>query len=117
MTKSTLAKWAFAALMAVPAVPMFGKTLHHKYVVHRAGHSALVSTTARKHLTHKTTRHAGTSTLVRRHRSLTASRSLLTSRSHRLSHKTTRHTSLSKTTPQFKVHVTKMPPTIDGINA
>ena len=110
MIKSTLAKWAFAALMAVPAIPMFGKTVHHKFTVHRTGHSALVSTSARRHLSHKTTRHVTYSTR-------TGHRSLLTSRSHRLSHKTTRHTSLSKTAPQFKVHVTKMPPTIDGINA
>ena len=36
MLKTSLAKWALAAMMAVPAVPMFGKTLpYHKLVVHR----------------------------------------------------------------------------------
>ena len=111
MTKITLAKWAVAALLAVPAVPMFGKTIHHRLVARRATHTTLATTTPRKHtLTHKTTRHVTYST----HR-----RALSTHRvaaAHRLTHKTTRHTSLN-TTSKFKVHVTKMPPTIDGINA
>ena len=111
MTKITLAKWAVAALLAVPAVPMFGKTLHHRLVVRRSTHTALVTTSARKHtLTHKTTRH----TILSTHRRALSSHRV--SAAHRLTHKTTRHTSLS-TTPKFKVHVTKMPPTIDGINA
>jgi hypothetical protein len=111
MTKITLAKWAVAALLAVPAVPMFGKTLHHRLVVRRSTHTALVTTSTHKHtLTHKTTRHVTYST----HRRVLSTHHVTSA--HRLTHKTTRHTSLN-TTSKFKVHVTKLPPTIDGINA
>jgi hypothetical protein len=111
MLKTSLAKWALAAMMAVPAVPMFGKTIHHKLVVHRTTHHSLMSlsTTHRHTLTHKTVHHVTYST---HRRSLTHKTT-----AHKLTHKSTvRHTSLSSS-PKFKVHVTKMPPTIDGINA
>ena len=103
MFKSTIAKWAIAAALAVPAVPLMGRTVHHR----------LVTPAARTHRTLIVKHHHRL--VTRHHRSLTAHRKL-TTRHHRLVRKTGLRRSEMSTTPAFKVHVTKMPPTIDGIN-
>jgi hypothetical protein len=116
MFKTPLAKWALAAMLAVPAVPMFGKTVHRHLTVHKTTHTPLISMSAhhRRTLTHTTTHHV---TYSSRHKTLTHR----TTTTHHLTHTTTvRHTSLKSSngsSQRFKVHVTKMPPTIDGINA
>jgi hypothetical protein len=116
MFKTPLAKWALAAMLAVPAVPMFAKTTrlttHHRLAVHKTSHTPLISMSAphKQKLSRKTTRHTTYSTRRRATAHRTASARHLTHRTN------VRHTSL-KTTSKFKVHVTKMPPTIDGINA
>jgi hypothetical protein len=116
MLKSTMAKWAVAALLAVPAVPMFGKTIHRHLTVHRTTRAPLVSTYSshKRTVTHMTTHHASLSASSH-HKTLTHK----STSAKNLSHKSTTHrTSLkSGSGQQFKVHVTKMPPTIDGINA
>ncbi len=109
MLKSSIVKWAVAAVLAVPAIPMFGSTIHHHKVVTRT-HTHI-------HHTMTVTRHH---TVSRTHRrtTLSAHRKLSTHHrsSHRLTHKSSvRHTSMTSTS-HYKVHVTKMPPTIDGIN-
>ena len=109
MLKSSIVKWAVAAVLAVPAIPMFGSTIHHHKVVTRT-HTHI-------HHTMTVTRHH---TVSRPHRrtTLSAHRKLATHHrsSHRLTHKSNvRHTSMTSTS-HYKVHVTKMPPTIDGIN-
>jgi hypothetical protein len=102
MLKSSIVKWAVAAVLAVPAVPMFGSTIHHHRLV------------TRSHLHRLVVRHR-LSTKTHRRLSLSAHRKLLT-RHHRLVSKSAlRHASMTSTS-HFKVHVTKMPPTIDGIN-
>jgi len=110
MLKSTLVKWAVAAVLAVPAVPLFGKTIHHKLVTRT--HTRKVMTASRPHrLVNHIHRHVALSS----HRRLTTTHRLSTA--HRLSHKSSvRHASLNSDS-HYKVHVTKMPPTIDGINA
>ena len=107
MFKSTIVKWAVAAVLAVPAVPLFGNTTHHR-VVHLTHHTHRLSTL----------RHHRLGSRTHRRLSLAARRKLASHRlsSHRLVHKTgLRHTAMNSTS-HFKVHVTKMPPTIDGIN-
>jgi hypothetical protein len=107
MFKSTLLKWAVAAAMSVPAIPALGTTIHrHHRVIHRT-HSLVVVKT-----------HHRLVTRGHRHVVMTAHRKLSSHRmgSHRLvSGSSVRHSSMSSTN-HFKVHPTKMPPTIDGIN-
>jgi hypothetical protein len=107
MLKSTIVKWAVAAMLAVPAVPMLGKTIHHRLVSSHRTHRLL---------TVKSHRHV---TRTHRRLSLSAHRKLST-RHHPMMHHLTRksgprHESMTSTS-HFRVHVTKMPPTIDGIN-
>jgi hypothetical protein len=107
MIKSTIVKWAVAAVLAAPAIPTFGTTIHHHRLVAR-NHSHRLVTTNHHRVVTKTHRHVTLST----HRKLTTHRHL----THSLTHKSgTRHASMTSTS-HFKVHVTKMPPTIDGIN-
>ncbi|MGD0387931.1 MAG: hypothetical protein ABSC42_03160 [Tepidisphaeraceae bacterium] len=111
MLKSTLV-WAVAALLAVPAVPMFATTTtttQHKLVAPALAHRVVKVT--HRHRLVRATHHRVTSLS---HRKLSAHR--LTARHHVVRNTTARHTSLN-TTPHFRVHVTKMPPTIDGIQA
>jgi hypothetical protein len=109
MLKTTIAKVILATALAVPAGPLFAKTVHHKLIVHRTTHHSLVSTASRRHLiSHKTRHIALTSHKKLTHRTISA---------HRLTHKSTVRGTSMNTTSHFKVHVTKMPPTIDGINA
>ena len=133
MLKSSLLKWAVAAALAVPAVPLFGSTRHHHKVVmtSRAHHNVtLLAASTRHHAKSTTTRHHATklthgkktplkftSKLGARHNArLTAHHRGHLKTTARTSH--VRHTSLTTgTTSHFKVHVTKMPPTIDGIPA
>jgi hypothetical protein len=104
MFKSSIVKWAVAAVLAMPAVPMLASTTHHRLVT-------------RTH--HRLVKSHRLSTRTHRHSSLSARRRLAARRlakTHRLTHRSTvRHTAMD-TTSHFKVHVTKMPPTIDGIN-
>jgi len=103
MFKSKIVLWAVAALLAVPAVPMFGSTLHHRLVTRTHTHRLV----RRHRLTSRTHRRVTLSA----HRKLSAHHRL----SHRLAHRSAlRHSSM--TTSHYKVHVTRMPPTIDGIN-
>ena len=109
MLKSTLVKWAVAAVLAVPAVPMFGKTIHHKLVTRTQSHKVMTASKPHR-LVNRIHRHVSLSS----HRKLTTTHRL--SSSHRLVRKSSvRHTSLNSSS-HFRVHVTKMPPTIDGIN-
>jgi hypothetical protein len=96
MNKSTLVKWAVAAILAAPAVPAFARTTHHKALTATKSHHRLV-----------TKLHRRTSLS---HRSTSAHK--LTSKSRHAI-----HANAKTTKPQFKVHVTHMPPTIDGIHA
>ena len=115
MLKSTLVKWAVAAVLAVPAVPLFGSTRHHHRATLSTRTHRLVSATAKSHRLVKSATHRKSTTLIHR-KKLTKK---LTSRRHgalktTARHGVVRHTSLSSTS-HFRVHVTKMPPTIDGI--
>ncbi|HEY1923052.1 MAG TPA: hypothetical protein VGG44_09920 [Tepidisphaeraceae bacterium] len=104
MLKSTMVKWAVAALLAVPAVPLFARHTHRKPLVTRSHHTALVSG-KRSHRTLTSKHHRSTllgAKSLKSHRSLT----------HRGIHKNT----LSSAS-HFHVHFTKMPPTIDGIRS
>jgi hypothetical protein len=106
MFKSTIVKWAVVAAMAVPAIPALGTTIHHRLV--RRTHRPLVVQT-----------HHRLVIRIHRHVVLTAHRKLSTHRltTHRLvARPSVRHTTASTSSNHFKVHVTKMPPTIDGIN-
>jgi len=107
MLKSSIVKWAIAAVLAAPAVPMFGSTIHHHRLVTRP-HTHHTLSVRHHRLVSKTHRRVTLST----HHKLTS----LHRSSHRLTHRAgVRHTSMTSTS-HFKVHVTKMPPTIDGIN-
>ncbi|HEX4055629.1 MAG TPA: hypothetical protein VHX86_15295 [Tepidisphaeraceae bacterium] len=106
MYHSTLVKWAVAALLAVPAVPVLARTVHHKSLVTRS-HRTLVVTGKRHHRSLKTTHRRSTllaAKALKRHHSLTT-------RHHRI------HKSALSSTSHFRVHFTKMPPTIDGIRS
>jgi hypothetical protein len=98
MLKSTLAKWALAALLAVPTVSLLPSAA-----------PAATTKTLSSHLHKKHT----LSSLHRHHRRLH-------SRKHRhvvLSSKHHRHiSSLSARTVHPTVKIDKMPPTIDGMN-
>jgi hypothetical protein len=99
MFKSTLVKWAIAALLAVPAVSLFSSPA-----------SAQTTRTLNSRLHHK---HTLTSYL-HRHRRLHSRRHhhvTLSSRHHRHSVSSLRTSSVHPT-----VKITKMPPTIDGMN-
>ncbi len=133
MLKSSLMKWAVAAALAVPAVPLFGSTRHHHKVVmsSRAHHNvSLLAASSRHHAKSTTSRHHttklthGKKTPTKLGGKFSSKHSSKLTAHHRGSFKNTartshvRHTSLSSgTTSHFKVHVTKMPPTIDGIPA
>jgi hypothetical protein len=114
MFKSTLV-WAVAALLAVPAVPMFATTTtHHRLAAPALTHRAVAKVTSRHRLVHAKHR------VIRLvHRNLSAHRLMV---KHHVIRKTSaartavRHTALGSA-PHFRVHVTKMPPTIDGIRA
>ena len=110
MLKSTIV-WAVAALLAAPAVPMFATTTtHHRLVAPALAHRAIAKVSKRHHVVRATHRRATSLT----HRKLSSHR--LTAK-HRIATKTAvRHTSINSG-PHFRVHVTKMPPTIDGIQA
>jgi hypothetical protein len=105
MLKSTVIKWAVAALLAVPAVPVLAKRVHHKPLVARSHRTAVVSG-RRHHRSLKSTH---------RHSTLLAAKGL---RGHRslMSHRAIHKHALSSAS-HFKVHFTKMPPTIDGIRS
>ena len=110
MFKSTLV-WAVAALLAVPAVPMFATTTtYHRLAAPALGHRAVAKVSSRHRLLH--VKHRATSLS---HRHLSAHRLIA---KHHVIRKTSavRHTAVGAT-GHFRVHVTKMPPTIDGIRA
>jgi hypothetical protein len=110
MLKSTLV-WAVAAVLAVPAVPMFATTTtHHRLVAPALTHRTVVKVTHRHRLVRAT--HRRVTSLS--HRKLSAHG--MTATRHVVRKTAVRHTSLNST-PHFRVHVTKMPPTIDGIQA
>jgi hypothetical protein len=104
MLKSTMVKWAVAALLAVPAIPVFAKKAHHKPLVTRSHRTTMVS--GKRHHRSLSSKHHRSSLLAARglkgHRSLT----------HRGIHK-----SALSSASHFRVHFTKMPPTIDGIRS
>jgi hypothetical protein len=133
MIKSSLMKWAVAAALAVPAIPAFATVHHHHKVVmsSRTHHNvSLLAASSRHHTKSTTTRHHtaklthGKKTPLKLSGKFTSRLGSKLTAHHRGHLKTTartshvRHTSLSAgTTSHFKVHVTKMPPTIDGIPA
>jgi hypothetical protein len=106
MIKTTLVKWAVAAMLAVPAVPMFGSTLHHR--VASRTHTRHVLTAKKHRLSTRSHRRSSLST----HRKLSHR---LASR-HKLSHKSSVRGASMNSGTTFHVRPTKMPPTIDGIN-
>ncbi len=104
MFKSTLVKWAVAALLAVPAVPVLAQRAHHKPLVTRS-HRTMTVSGKRHHRSLKSTHRR--STLLR-------AKGL---KSHRyLTHRAIHKRALSSNS-HFRVHFTKMPPTIDGIRS
>jgi hypothetical protein len=105
MYKSTLVKWAVAALLAVPAVPLFARTVHHKKLVARSHRTLVVTGKHRSRNLHTTHRRP---TLLAA-KGLKGHRSLTT-------HRTIHKTALSSRN-HFTVHLTRMPPTIDGIRS
>jgi hypothetical protein len=121
MLKSSLLKWAVAAALAVPAIPAFATVRHHHKVVMSSRTHHVVSLLAAR------SRHHVATTAVRHHTAkLTHAKkpAIKLTAHHRTHLKTTartshvRHVSLNAgTTSHYKVHVTKMPPTIDGIPA
>jgi hypothetical protein len=101
MIKSSLVKWAVAALLAVPAAATLGAsapyttiTKHHHRTLSHTHHKHRPMTGTRHHrkLHHKGTGHASFS-----------------------SHKH-RHSTLSTSAAHPTLKITKMPPTIDGMN-
>jgi hypothetical protein len=105
MLNSTMIKWAVAALLAVPAVPALAKHLHHKPLVTRSHRTTLTS--SKRH-------HRGLTSSKHHRSSLLAAKGLKGHKS--LSHRGTHKTALSSNSgSHFRVHFTKMPPTIDGI--
>jgi hypothetical protein len=114
MTKSAILKWAVAALLAVPAVPMFARTVHHHVLSSRShAHRALTITSKHvRRLHHTSTAHKSLATVKHSaHRLTSKSRRHVT-----LSAKHTSHRTLASISRPTRVHVTKMPPTIDGIH-
>lgn len=101
MYKSTILKWAVAALMAVPAVSTLaasGSGAKHRTLVTRLHHrkvSAAVAGSHHRKLIHKHRKHAALST-----------------------HKSVRHASaaLRSGTARPTVKITHIPPTIDGMH-
>jgi hypothetical protein len=101
MIRSSLVKWAVAAMLAVPAASTLASTSrlttmrhHHRHLT-SSHHKHKTLTSISHH--HRKLHHKGSS-----HRSLS-------SRSHR-------HTSLSTSAAHPTIKITKMPPTIDGMN-
>jgi hypothetical protein len=115
MSKSTLVKWAVAALLAAPAIPVLGnssysgvRTLSATTATHRK------LSTSKRHRLHAIKRRHVSLSKARKHlssRHVKGKTSLISSRKH--------HGSLSTTgtNSPIRVHVTHMPPTIDGIHA
>lgn len=101
MLKSTAVKWAVAALLTVPAVPLMAKTTRHKLTAHARAHLMLAASHARAHhLVHRSVR-------------TTASRSSahrLTSARHHVVHTASARSG-------YHVKISHMPPTIDNIGA
>jgi len=104
MLKSIMVKWAVAALLAVPAVPGLAARIHHRPLVSRSHRTAMVS--GKRHHRSLSSKH---------HRSvLLAAKGLKGHRS--LTHRGIHKNALSSAS-HFRVHFTKMPPTIDGIRS
>jgi hypothetical protein len=104
MFKPKLIMLSVAALLAVSAIPALARKVHHKPLVTRSHHTSLVSG-KRVHRSLTTKHHRS---------SLLAAKSLKGHRS--LTHRGIHRSALSSTS-HFHVHVTKMPPTIDGIRS
>jgi hypothetical protein len=99
-----MVKWAVAALLAVPAVPGLAARIHHRPLVSRSHRTTMVS--SKRHHRSLSSKH---------HRSvLLAAKGLKGHRS--LTHRGTHRSALSSAS-HFRVHFTKMPPTIDGIRS
>jgi hypothetical protein len=96
MLKTRIVTLALAALLAIPAVSASAK-VHHRRLTARSHAAALLRSKA--HRLHHVTRSRS---------ALIASRS----RSHRLS--STKHHAL-RTSASSKLHISKMPPTIDNL--
>ena len=100
MIRSSLVKWAIAALLAVPAASTFAATKtatikHHHRTLTRLHHKHVTLASQHRHhkLTHKSRKHTSLASRRHRHSSLSAS---------------------SAAHPTIKI--TKIPPTIDGMN-
>jgi hypothetical protein len=107
MLKSTVVKWAVAALLTVPAVPLIAKPLsRHRLSAHARTHQTLAAS-YRSH-SHRLA-----------HRSLHSSKlTAMTKHGHRLS-ALRRHTAVHTASvgEGYRLKITKMPPTIDNIGA
>jgi hypothetical protein len=117
MIKSTIVKWAVAAALAVPAVPLFAKTVHHRYVTRTQTHRTLAVRPHRVTTTHHRITPLVHSRKLTATRHLTTAHHLTTTKHHVVRSTSLRHTAARTSATHFKVHITKMPPTIDGINA
>jgi hypothetical protein len=106
MLKSTLVKWAVAAVLAVPAVPVLARTAHHKHLVSKHSHRTAVVSSKHHHRNLKTSHRRMSLLAAKAHKS----RRLV--KSHRRNSGST-----FSTKSHFRVHFTKMPPTIDGIRS
>jgi hypothetical protein len=105
MLKSTVVKWAVAALLTVPAVPLFARTpTHHRLTSHARAHR-LAAAGHRVHRYHHLGHHAGKMTASKR----AAARRLAAARHHAI------RTASIKQSGRLKI--TRMPPTIDNIGA
>jgi hypothetical protein len=107
MLKSTVVKWAVAALLTVPAGSLIARPLsRHKLSAHARTHRMLTSSyRSRSHLL--------------AHHSLHSSKlTAMTKRGHRLS-ALRRHSAVHTASfgPGYRLKITKMPPTIDNIGA
>jgi len=103
MLKSTVVKWAVAALLTVPAVPLLAKTpAHHKLTSHARVHR-LSAANHRAHRYHHVARHPGKMSTAKR------------TAAHRLA--AARHHAVRTASSSGRLKITRMPPTIDNIGA
>jgi hypothetical protein len=101
MLKSTAVKWAVAALLTVPAVPLMARTTRHKLTSHARTHLMLAASHARAHhLVHRS---------VKTSASKTRAHHLTSARRHAV------HT--ASVNSGYRLKITRMPPTIDNIGA
>jgi hypothetical protein len=106
MFKSTVVKWAVAALLTVPAAPLFANSLHrHKLTSHARAHRVMTATSHHAHRYHRVVHQSAKLSAVKK----AAAHRLVASRHHAV------RGLASKSATRLKI--TKTPPTIDNIGA